>query len=639
MPRASLTAGFHAIGAGGERISRFPRAIAGPCCFRSPGCFGQDFLGQAARAVRVADGVELLRPARAWWPAGSPPLSSILEAAGAAGVEPVPPSAVGQRLAGCAERAAAAACRRSRDRAPRSNSIIPASATGAGAAFTGAAFIGWVASKLRPLSDMSESGTFWPAGSDRAAADSAAAGRLCGGGRAEIHVQGRHGLGHGWPVDRAPGSGPVAGARRSECGSSSPSEKSRSRSRSAGPAGVDGGGMACVAAEPKCSARAPPPADAIWAGWPPGRYSGLSGSSPGPSSLLCSHSGPSPRVRRRRCGGEQLEALGVAALGVDLEQLGVDREALRSGAHRLLEDFLGLQVAAVGEVDVGLGDRVDVADRVELARRIAHRRRVPPASWVSMRWPPLAPKNESGCRRLSRNELSPRSFLRCRTPVDAEAAAAATSERADAEHERVVRAGRRGSSALRPAARPACGAAAAAAAAGGRRWRQAPPAPRRPARRRRCTAAAADRGWRRRPGADRRGRRPPTARRGGRRRRAGAAAQHGGAGAGAAAARARRPAPARPSARRRAARPARRAAGAGCRRGAPAAAPAALRCRASSGRSMFLFSSATRALPRPGARARSAILSSALPVPWQRAPLVSVSLSGVGAAGCFLSST
>jgi hypothetical protein len=35
---------------------------------------------------------------------------------------------------------------------------------------------------------------------------------------------------------------------------------------------------------------------------------------------------------------------------------------------------------------------------------------LPPAdggpSRVSMRWPPLEPKNESGCRRLSRKELS-----------------------------------------------------------------------------------------------------------------------------------------------------------------------------------------------------------------------------------------
>ena len=34
------------------------------------------------------------------------------------------------------------------------------------------------------------------------------------------------------------------------------------------------------------------------------------------------------------------------------------------------------------------------------------------ASAVSMRWPPLAPKKESGCRRLSRKELSTAAVLR-----------------------------------------------------------------------------------------------------------------------------------------------------------------------------------------------------------------------------------
>ena len=79
--------------------------------------------------------------------------------------------------------------------------------------------------------------------------------------------------------------------------------------------------------------------------------------------------------QREELGREQLEALDVAPLGIDLEQLGADREALGVAAHRLLEDLLGLQVAAVGEVDVGLGDRVDVADRVELRERVGHRRR------------------------------------------------------------------------------------------------------------------------------------------------------------------------------------------------------------------------------------------------------------------------
>jgi hypothetical protein len=49
--------------------------------------------------------------------------------------------------------------------------------------------------------------------------------------------------------------------------------------------------------------------------------------------------------------------------------------ARRSGLARIasFEDLLGLQVATVGEVDVGLGHRVDVADGVELAQRVAHR--------------------------------------------------------------------------------------------------------------------------------------------------------------------------------------------------------------------------------------------------------------------------
>ncbi len=48
--------------------------------------------------------------------------------------------------------------------------------------------------------------------------------------------------------------------------------------------------------------------------------------------------------------------------------------AVRSGfdAQRFAQDFLGLQVAAVGQVHVGLGHRVDVAG-IELARRVRQR--------------------------------------------------------------------------------------------------------------------------------------------------------------------------------------------------------------------------------------------------------------------------
>ena len=179
----------------------------------------------------------------------------------------------------------------------------------------------------------------------------------------------RHGL-DGMRVSAAAGA----------AGSSSPSEKSRSRSRSVG------GGRRCRPAMPgSASSRrsclhwppcrggrsaAAPPAP----GWPPGRYSELEGSSSWPSSQMCSHSGPSPRVRPYASVGDQFERLGVAALGVDFEQLAMDGDALRRRAHRFLEDFLGLQVAAVGQVHVGFGHRIHVAGGVELAGRIHHGR-------------------------------------------------------------------------------------------------------------------------------------------------------------------------------------------------------------------------------------------------------------------------
>ena len=110
-------------------------------------------------------------------------------------------------------------------------------------------------------------------------------------------------------------------------------------------------------------------------------------------------------------GGQQFESLGVAPLCIDLEQLGADRHAVRVAAHGFLQDLLGLQVAAVGEIDVGFGDRIDIADGIELAQRVAHRRRGAAGIARIDAWPPLAPKKESGCRRLSRNEVSPLSRL------------------------------------------------------------------------------------------------------------------------------------------------------------------------------------------------------------------------------------
>ena len=39
-----------------------------------------------------------------------------------------------------------------------------------------------------------------------------------------------------------------------------------------------------------------------------------------------------------------------------------------------LEDLFGLQVAAIGEIDVGLGDGIHIAVRIELTQGVRHRR-------------------------------------------------------------------------------------------------------------------------------------------------------------------------------------------------------------------------------------------------------------------------
>jgi hypothetical protein len=74
-----------------------------------------------------------------------------------------------------------------------------------------------------------------------------------------------------------------------------------------------------------------------------------------------------------RLAGQRLEGARVVATGQDLEQLGVNGHALRRGPQRFAQDFFGLQVAAVGQVDIGLGHRIDIARRVDLAGRVHHR--------------------------------------------------------------------------------------------------------------------------------------------------------------------------------------------------------------------------------------------------------------------------
>ena len=59
------------------------------------------------------------------------------------------------------------------------------------------------------------------------------------------------------------------------------------------------------------------------------------------------------------------------ALGVDVGQLLVQCGAAGIGAQGFLEDFLCLQVAAIGQVDIGLGHGVHIAG-IELTGRVVH---------------------------------------------------------------------------------------------------------------------------------------------------------------------------------------------------------------------------------------------------------------------------
>ena len=58
--------------------------------------------------------------------------------------------------------------------------------------------------------------------------------------------------------------------------------------------------------------------------------------------------------------GQRVELLHGPAIGINLEQLGVDRGTPLILLQRLEQDFLGLRVAAVGHVNIGLGDRIDL---------------------------------------------------------------------------------------------------------------------------------------------------------------------------------------------------------------------------------------------------------------------------------------
>jgi hypothetical protein len=69
-----------------------------------------------------------------------------------------------------------------------------------------------------------------------------------------------------------------------------------------------------------------------------------------------------------RCCG--LERARLVLLGIDFQQLQPDFLTLRRLAQRVFQDFLGLAVASVCQIDLGFGNRVDFA-RIDVAQSFA----------------------------------------------------------------------------------------------------------------------------------------------------------------------------------------------------------------------------------------------------------------------------
>ena len=68
------------------------------------------------------------------------------------------------------------------------------------------------------------------------------------------------------------------------------------------------------------------------------------------------------------------QGLAVLALGVNFAQLDVDGNPCGVVANRLFQNLFRLQVAAIGQVDVGFCNRVHIAASIQLAGRVGHGR-------------------------------------------------------------------------------------------------------------------------------------------------------------------------------------------------------------------------------------------------------------------------
>ena len=70
--------------------------------------------------------------------------------------------------------------------------------------------------------------------------------------------------------------------------------------------------------------------------------------------------------------GNVFQRGGVAPLGIDFSQLAMHGNPGGMRQQGFFQNFFGLHVAAIGQIDVGLGHGIHIARRVKLAGRIGH---------------------------------------------------------------------------------------------------------------------------------------------------------------------------------------------------------------------------------------------------------------------------
>ena len=74
--------------------------------------------------------------------------------------------------------------------------------------------------------------------------------------------------------------------------------------------------------------------------------------------------------------GNEAEVLDIPALGIDLKKFLMNGDTAWMISQCFLENFFSLQIATICQVDISLGNRIDIVTRIQLAGRVNHGRRI-----------------------------------------------------------------------------------------------------------------------------------------------------------------------------------------------------------------------------------------------------------------------